>query len=139
MTVQTTSAPRTASSTVSTARASGHSAARRSALSRERAAIRMSSNWRGLEHRRDVRMGLVAGADDREHRASSRASTRVATPETAAVRIAVIGLAFITASTSPVSPSYSVTVPWCGSSPRAGLSGKIATVFSAYSGRSPAR
>ena len=38
-------------------------------------------------------------------RASSRASAFVATPETAAVRIAVIGLAFITATTSPVMPS----------------------------------
>ncbi len=63
-------------------------------------------------------------------RASSRASNRVATAETAAVRIAVIAEAFISARTSPVSPSKSVTVPWCASSPRFGLSGKTQTVFS---------
>ena len=51
--------------------------------------------------------------------------------ETAAVRIAVIGLAFITASVSPVSPSKSVTVPWWGSSPRAALSGKTHRVLTA--------
>ena len=63
--------------------------------------------------------------------ASSRASSLVATPETAAVRIAVIADAFISARTSPVSPENSVTVPWCGSSPRAALSGKRQIVFSA--------
>ena len=67
-------------------------------------------------------------------RASSRASARVATPETAAVRTAVIAPAFMIARVSPVTPSNSATKPWCESSPRAELPGKIATVFSAYSG-----
>jgi hypothetical protein len=43
--------------------------------------------------------------------ASSRASTRVASPETAAVRIAVIPPAFMIALGSPVVPSKSATNP----------------------------
>ena len=43
----------------------------------------------------------------------------------------MIAEAFIIARISPVSPSKSVTVPWCGSSPRVGLSGKMQIVFSA--------
>ena len=71
--------------------------------------------------------------------ASSRASSLVATAETAAVRIAVTADAFITARTSPVVPENRVTVPWWASSPRVGLSGKRQIVFSAYAAEAPER
>ena len=54
-------------------------------------------------------------------RAPGRASARVATAETAAVRISVIGEAFRIACNSPVSPSWRSTAPWCASSPRVGV------------------
>ncbi len=50
-----------------------------------------------------MRVRLVAGADDRELARVLAGERRVATPETAAVRIAVIGDAFMSARTSPVS------------------------------------
>ena len=53
--------------------------------------------------------------------------------------MAVIGEAFTTAIVCPVSPSNSVTVPWCGSRPRAELSGTTTTVFSPYIRASPPR
>ena len=62
--------------------------------------------------------------------ASSRASSFVATAETAAVRMAVIAEAFMTASSSPVSPLCRSTAPRCVSRPRAGLPGKTQTSFS---------
>ena len=76
----------------------------------------------GLQHRLEVRMRLMPGADDRQHAGVLAREGRVATPETAAVRIAVIGVAFITATHLRRStPSYSVTVPWCGSRPAGGV------------------
>ena len=62
--------------------------------------------------------------------APGRASARVATADTAAVRISVIADAFRSARSSPVSPSWSRTAPWCASSPRAGLPGAITISFS---------
>lgn len=56
--------------------------------------------------------------------ASSRASRRVATPETAAVRIAVMELASMTASSRPRSHSKSSTAPWWESSSVPWLPGK---------------
>ena len=64
-------------------------------------------------------------------RESGRASSRVATAETAAVRIAVIAPAFTSARVAPVSPSKSATKPWWLSSPRAAFPGTTQTVFSA--------
>ena len=66
-----------------------------------------------------------------------RASARVATAETAAVRISVIGEAFRIARSSPVSPSWRSTAPWCASSPRAGLPGTITISFSDHVEPSP--
>ena len=63
--------------------------------------------------------------------ASSRASSRVATAETAAVRMAVIAEAFRIASGSPVSPLWRITAPRCVSRPRFGFSGKTQTSLSA--------
>ena len=54
-------------------------------------------------------------------REPGRASSLVAAPETAAVRISVIGDALRIAISWPVVPSWSSTAPWCGSSPRAEL------------------
>ena len=68
----------------------------------------------------------------------SRASKRVATPETAAVRTAVMPPAFMIARVSPVSPSNSATNPWCRSSPRSAFEGKMAIGFKAQRGASPA-
>ena len=68
-----------------------------------------------------------------------RASARVATAETAAVRISVIGEAFRSARSSPVSPSWSSTAPWCASSPRAGFPGAITISFSDQTEPSPPR
>jgi len=62
--------------------------------------------------------------------ASPRASKRVARPETAAVRMAVMAEAFISASSSPVVPSNNSTLPWCMSLPRAELSANKHTTFS---------
>ena len=67
VTVQTTSASRSASSTESTATASGHSEASRSALSCAARGDLDLLELPCLEHRRDVRVRLVAGADDRQH------------------------------------------------------------------------
>jgi hypothetical protein len=47
--------------------------------------------------------------------ASGRASVRVATPLTAAVRIAVMALASITATGLPTCGSNMSTAPWCES------------------------
>src|SRR6266498_5713408 len=49
--------------------------------------------------------------------ASTRARKSVATPETAAVRMAVIAEALIMASSSPVSALKSSTPPWCAVHP----------------------
>ena len=70
-------------------------------------------------------------------RAPGRASARVATAETAAVRISVIGEAFRIACNSPVSPSWRRTAPWCASSPRAELPGAITISFSDHVDPSP--
>ena len=66
--------------------------------------------------------------------ASSRASSRVATAVTAAVRISVTAEASRIAVGTPVSPSNSVTIPWCASSPRAGLPGIRQIALSANTG-----
>ena len=71
--------------------------------------------------------------------ASSRASNRVATPETAAVRTAVIAPAFMRPRGAPVAPSKSATNPWCESRPRALLPGKIVSALSDQSAESPRR
>ena len=100
------------------------SAASASARSRARDAMRTSLELADLRQR--PRSAPSPGGLRRRWRAharSSRASARVASALAAAVRIAVIGEAFITARVWPVRPSKSVTVPWCGSSPRAALSG----------------
>ena len=77
VTVQTTSASRRASSTVSTATARGHSAASRSALSRLRAAILICSNCRASSIAAMCGVRLVAGSDDRQHlRVLSRQGAR---------------------------------------------------------------
>ena len=72
-------------------------------------------------------------------RTSSRASSRVASADTAAVRISVIADASRIALGTPVSPSKSVTVPWWASRPRLGLPGKMQTALSENSGRAPPR
>jgi hypothetical protein len=59
-----------------------------------------------------VRARLDARAEDGELTRVPRARSRVATPETAAVRIPVIAEALTTARTSPVSPSERMTTPW---------------------------
>ena len=53
----------------------------------------------------------------------------VATPETAAVRIAVIVAPSIRAASRPVSGSNRSTAPWCVSMPRAEFPGKTETAF----------
>jgi hypothetical protein len=61
---------------------------------------------------------------------------------TAAVRTAVTAEASRIAVGTPVSPSKSVTSPWCASSPRAGLPGMMHTALSANAAAavwSPAR
>src|SRR5581483_4749541 len=131
----TTSAPRTASSTDAQATAPA-SAASACACSHVRLATRTRSKP-GRARRCD--RACTPAPTMASSRASPRASRRVATAVTAAVRTAVTGDAFMTASVRPVTPSNSVTVPWWASRPRAGLAGTTATVFSAYSGRSPPR
>ena len=71
--------------------------------------------------------------------ASSRASTRVATAETAAVRIAVTSEAFRSARSSPVSPSNSIRAPWWLSRPRSTLPGNTPIDFKPKAGASPPR
>ena len=72
-------------------------------------------------------------------RLSGRASRRVATAVTAAVRMAVIAPALTSPSVTPVSPSKSATNPWWLSRPRAAFPGTTQTVFSAYTEPSPLR
>ena len=62
--------------------------------------------------------------------ASSRASARVATPLTAAVRMAVMLLASINAIRLPLRVSNSITAPWCESSSVPWLPGKTLTTLS---------
>ena len=64
---------------------------------------------------------------------------RVATAETAAVRISVIGDAFMIAMSSPVSPSWSRTPPMCVSRPRDGFVGTMTISLSAYDAVAPPR
>ena len=71
--------------------------------------------------------------------ASSRASSFVASAETAAVRMAVMAEAFMMASGSPVSPLCRITAPRWVSRPRAGLPGKRQISFSPQAGRAPPR
>ena len=75
----------------------------------------------------DVPARLGAGPEDRD-----ALRVRVATAETAAVRISVMGAAFMIASSSPSSPSCRRTPPMCVSSPRDGLVGTMTISFSAY-------
>ena len=108
---------------------------RRAATPSRRAAPRRRRG-RSRAPRASPRGANAPGCPRRGSRASGvlAASRRVATPETAAVRTAVIAPAFRIAFVSPVSPSKSATKPWCESRPRALFPGKIATAFSAYSG-----
>src|SRR6266536_3439719 len=62
-------------------------------------------------------------------RASEAASARVATADTAPVRISVIAAASSTAVGTPVWGSNMVTVPWWVSRPRAGFPGWMVTVL----------
>ena len=125
--VTTTSAPRTASSTVADlldavelGGVPGRPAPDADMLERQHG-----------PHRVEMRPALRPGAEDRERlRDPARASSRVATAETAAVRIAVIAPAFMIARVAPVSPSKSATKPWWLSSPRAAFPGTMQTVFS---------
>ena len=135
VTVQITSAPRTASSLESTALASGHSAASFSALSRVRAEMRICSNGRAWSIA--VRCGPAwwPAPTIARTRASSRASARVATPDTAAVRIAVIGLAFMVASTCAGLAVEERDRALVRVEAARGVLGEDATVFSAYRGR----
>ncbi len=64
---------------------------------------------------------------------------RVATPDTAAVRMAVMAEAFRKASGSPVSPLKSVTAPWCASRPCARFPGKTPTIFTPKAPSEPPR
>ncbi len=57
---------------------------------------------------------------------------------TAAVRISVTAEASRIAVGTPVSPSNSVTVPWCASRPRAGLPGMMQIALSANAAPLPA-
>ncbi len=59
-----------------------------------------------------------------------RASSPVATADTAAVRISVTADALTIASGSPVSAANSSTPPWCASLPIAGLPGVMQIAFS---------
>ncbi len=61
--------------------------------------------------------------------ASGRASRSVATPDTAAVRIAVMAAPSMRALRRPVSASKSSTAPWWVSMPRLALPGKTDTAF----------
>ena len=70
---------------------------------------------------RDVARPLDAGADDRRARCPTLdrgAQARIATPEMAAVRSAVIGLASITATGTPVTGSLSSRVAWIPGRPQ---------------------
>ncbi len=71
--------------------------------------------------------------------ASSLARARVATAETAAVRMAVTAAAFMSARSSPVAPSKSMTAPWWASSPRSTLPGKTPMAFNPNAGAAPLR
>ena len=128
-TVTTTSAPRIACATVSTASTANRWPSATSSTSFWACAnVRLCTRTRvqreDVRERGDVRMRLRAGAEDRELAESGRASARVATAVTAAVRTAVSAAPSTSAVSSPVSPSYSSTPPWCASIPCfAGLSG----------------
>jgi len=126
--VTTTSASRTASSALPTA-STPDSAASASACVAVGEKIRIWSKSRTSRIASRCVRACTPAPRMPSSRASSRASSRVATADTAAVRIAVIAEAFMIARVSPVSPSKSVTVPWCASRPRLGLSGKTHTVF----------
>jgi hypothetical protein len=70
---------------------------------------------------------------------ASRARSRVASAETAAVRIAVTAVPFMRARSSPVSPSKRATAPWWGSICRSALPGKIPIAFRPKAGWLPPR
>ena len=73
---------------------------------------RSSAAGTHLAHRDRMRPPLDARAEDRDTcRASGRARSCVATAETAAVRISVIGEALRTATSWPVVPSWRSTAP----------------------------
>lgn len=71
--------------------------------------------------------------------ASGRASSSVATADTAAVRISVTAEAFSSASGKPVPALDSSTTPWWESSPRAGLPGMTQIALTAKAGSRPLR
>ncbi len=133
------SAPRTAASTlatgsIETADCGCISLAKFFAFSKLRAAMRTRLSGRAqIIADRCERACTPAPIMARSH-ASSRDKRRVASPLTAAVRIAVIAEALTTASNSPVSPSKSITPPWWASFPIAALPGKTQIAFKPNNG-----
>ena len=106
--VQTTSAPSSVSSGVPPS------------PPRPRAQLRAGKDG---AHRLDVRARLDAGAEDRDDRASRRG--RAPRRDGRDRRGADLGdrRRVQERASSPVSPSWRSTAPWCGSRPRAGLPG----------------
>ena len=132
VTVTTTSAPRTAASALSTA-STGNGASAPAAKASACAGVRLQTRACSNEWARVIASRWARACTPEPRIASTcesgRARARVATAETAAVRIDVTAEASTSARSSPVSPSKSMTPPWCGSSPRNGLPGKMQTVF----------
>jgi hypothetical protein len=133
--VQITPAPATASSTLEHARAPicSHNAAARSGA---RPQTTISAAGRIVRIASTCRRACTPVPRIATLVASGRARTRVATADTAAVRMAVTAVASTSASRQPLSPSCSRTAPWWVCSPRARLSGTSKISFSANT-RSP--
>ena len=112
--VTTTSAPRTASSAVAVA-STGNGAVASAAKARACSGVRLQTRARanGLTFAIACRCDRAWTPEPRiaSSCASSRASIRVATAETAAVRISVTADASSSARGAPVSPSNSSTPP----------------------------
>jgi hypothetical protein len=136
--VQTTSAPKSAASTDG-ATVAPTSPASSSAASSRRAQIRISGSSSTARIAWTWPRACAPAPRIATRCASGLASALVATAETAAVRISVIGAAFAIERSSPVSPSCRRTPPMCVSSPRAGLSGTMTISLSAYARLSPPR
>ena len=84
----------------------------------------------GLETNEIARAFLTPVPTMASSAAPGRASSPVATAETAAVRISVTADALTMASGSPVSAANSSTPPWCVSLPTAGLPGVMTSALS---------
>ena len=140
--MQTRSAPRTASraeGAASTFRPSDRSA--RCAKARTCSGRRLHARTRRSGRACDIASRWVSACtpvpSSARSPASARASNRVATPETAAVRTAVIELASITASRLPRFVSKSSTAPWCESSSVPWFPGKTVMDFTPMAGGEP--